>query len=330
MSGPAVDGGARWSAIEERGSLAPMRATLAALRILPRAFLIPVVRLVSLYFMVTGRVARAASRDYLERYARAYPGDGTGPGVATSYRHFSAFGDAILDRLAAWSGKLRTADIEFESQAEYQRLVDSGRGALLLDSHLGNIEICRALCSLDRIVRVNALAHTRHAGKINRLLDEAGAADFRLWQVSDLDAAMALELRERVERGEWVVVAADRQPLHGARTVPARLLGQPAAFPIGPYVLASLLGCPVYLMFCLRIGGRNRFLVEPFAERVTWRSRADREAQIEQLAQRYASRVEYHLRMAPLQWFNFYPFWADAAQAGRASATVGLPGTLDA
>jgi len=154
------------------------RATLAALRILPRAFLIPVVRLVSLYFMVTGRVARAASRDYLERYARAYPGDGTGPGVATSYRHFSAFGDAILDRLAAWSGKLRTADIEFESQAEYQRLVDSGRGALLLGSHLGNIEMCRALCSLDRIVRVNALAHTRHAGKINRLLDEAGAADF--------------------------------------------------------------------------------------------------------------------------------------------------------
>ena len=330
MSGPLAGGRARWSGIEERGSLAPMRAMLAAIRLLPRVVLVPVVRLVSLYFMLTGREARAASRDYLERYARACPDDGIGPGLATSYRHFSAFGDAILDRLAAWSGKLRTGDVDFENQAEYQRLVDSGRGALLLGSHLGNIEMCRALCSLDRIVRVNALAHTRHAGKINRLLDEAGAADFRLWQVSDLDAAMAMELRERVSRGEWVVVAADRQPLHGARTVPARLLGQPAAFPIGPYVLASLLGCPVYLMFCLRIGGRNRFIVEPFAERVAWRSRADRELQIEQLAQRYASRVEYHLRMAPLQWFNFYPFWADAAHAGRASGAGRPPGMPDA
>ena len=319
MSGPAAEGGARWLGVDERGSLVLMRATLAALRMLPRAFLLPVVRLVSLYFMLTGQEARAASRDYLGRYARAYPGDGIGPGFATSCRHFSAFGDAILDRLAAWSGKLRTADIDFENQAEYQRLVDSGRGALLLGSHLGNIEMCRALCSLDRIVRVNALAHTRHAGKINRLLDEAGAADFRLWQVSELDASMALELRERVERGEWVVVAADRQPLHGGRTVPAQLLGEPAAFPIGPYVLASLLGCPVYLMFCLRVGGRHRFIVEPFAERVAWRNRVDREARLAQLAQRYASRVEYHLRMAPLQWFNFYPFWADAARAGRAS-----------
>lgn len=303
--------------------MAPMRAMLAALRWLPRWCLVPVARLVSLYFMLTGREARTASRDYLSRYARAYPDDGIAPGPLTSYRHFAAFGDAILDRLAAWAGKLRTGDIEFENRDEYQRLVDSRRGVLLLGSHLGNIEMCRALCSLDRIVRVNALAHTRHAGKINRLLDEAGAADFRLWQVSDLDAAMALDLRSRVERGEWVVVAADRQPLHGGRTVPANLLGRPAAFPIGPYVLAALLGCPVYLMFCLRVRGRHRFLVEPFVERVAWQHRNDREAVIAQLAQRYASRVEYHLRMAPLQWFNFYPFWSGEPRAGRAPAVDG-------
>ncbi|MFO1394633.1 MAG: hypothetical protein U1F09_12790 [Steroidobacteraceae bacterium] len=327
MTGPVTDNGARWSGIEERGSMAPMRAMLAALRWFPRWCLVPVARLVSLYFMLTGREARAASRDYLHRFARAYPDDGIAPGPLASYRHFAAFGDAILDRLAAWSGKLHTSDIDFENQAEYQQLVDSRRGALLLGSHLGNIEMCRALCSLDRIVRVNALAHTRHAGKINRLLDEAGAADFRLWQVSDLDAEMALELRARVERGEWVVVAADRQPLHGGRTVPAQLLGHPAAFPIGPYVLASVLGCPVYLMFCLRVRGRHRFIVEPFAEKVSWQHRDDREVVLAQLAQRYASRVEYHLRMAPLQWFNFYPFWSGPAQAGRASGAGRRPAT---
>lgn len=316
MSEPASGGGVRWSAMEERGSLAPMRAMLAASRWLPRACLVPIVRLVALYFMLTGREARAASLDYLRRFAAAYPDAALRPGRMASYRQFAAFGDAILDRLAAWSGKLSRQDIEFANLEEYQRLVNSGRGVLLLGSHAGNIEMCRALCSRGHIVRVNALAHTRHAGKINRLLEEAGAADFRLWQVSDLDAAMALELRQRVERGEWVVVAADRLPLHGGRTTSARFLGAPAALPIGPYVLASLLECPVYLMFCLRVQGRHRFVVEPFVERVSW-SRPTRETVIAELAQRFADRVEYHLRMAPLQWFNFYPFWAEPARGGR-------------
>jgi len=323
MSQPTPSSEARWSAIEERGSLFPMRAMLSALRWLPRASLIPVVRLVALYFMLTGREARAASQDYLRRFAAAYPQSRVRPGFATSYRQFAAFGDAILDRLAAWSGKVGTQDIEFANQAEYERLLSSGHGALLLGSHLGNIEMCRAVCSRGSIVRVNALAHTRHAGKINRLFDEAGASNFRLWQVGDLDAAMALELRNRVARGEWVVVAADRLPLHGGRTTPARFLGALAAFPIGPYVLASLLECPVYLMFCLRLNGRHRFIVEPFVERVTW-SRAERETVIAELAQRFAARVEYYLRMAPLQWFNFYRFWAEPVRGGRApSAAAG-------
>jgi predicted LPLAT superfamily acyltransferase len=127
-------------------------------------------------------------------------------------------------------------------------------------------------------------------------------------QVTQLDAVMALDLRERVDRGEWVVITGDRVPVHGGRTVDVTFLGDQAPLPIGPYVMASLLDCPVYLMFVLRRDGRNHAYFEPFAERVEL-PRPSREAALTAYAQNYAERVEHYLRLAPLEWFNYYAFW---------------------
>lgn len=53
--------------------------------------------------------------------------------------------------------------------------------------------------------------------------------------------------------GEFVVIAGDR--IGGtSRTVTTDFLGHPAAFPVGPYVLASLFKCPLYLLGCIHEG----------------------------------------------------------------------------
>ncbi len=304
-----------WAAHDERGSLAPMRLMLLGIKALPRVLLVPVARLVALYFLVSGHRAREASLDYLRRVERVWPASGVRTDLRGAYRHFAAFADSILDKFDAWTGRLGREDVVFGNPAQYEALMNSGRGALILASHLGNIEVCRALGSRGRRVKINALVHTRHAEKINRLLAEAGAGGFQLWQVTELDAATALALRECVERGEWVVIAADRVPVHGGRTVTTDLLGSPAPLPIGPYVLASLLACPVYLMFCLRRGSRNHIYVERFADRIAWH-RQDRDRVIAEQASRFARRLEHYLALAPLQWFNFYPFWSPAVQPG--------------
>jgi len=166
----------------------------------------------------------------------------------------------------------------------------------------------RALAELGRKVTMNVLVHTRHAERFNRLLGESGASHLRLIQVSELDPATMLELSQRLERGEWLAIAGDRVPLHGARIATARFLGQPAAFPQGPWLLAGLLQCPANLLFCLKQGERFHVYLEPFAERIQWRRR-DRDAVIGQWVQRYADRLAARCLDAPLQWFNFYPFW---------------------
>jgi predicted LPLAT superfamily acyltransferase len=298
-----------WARARERGAFSLLRLMFWLLKRAGRTVLSPILKVISLYFFAFGREARAASLDYLRRVERALPDTGVRADRLTSYRHFDAFTDAILDKVDAWSGKITRDDVRFGDLELLRSAVDSRRGLLIIGSHLGNLEVCRALGELSQRVRLNVLAYTRHAGKINRVFEMAGAQGFELLQVTDLDIGLALRLREKIEAGEWVVIAGDRVPVHGGRTTTVSLLGGEASLPIGPYVLAALLGCPVYLMFCLRRAGRNTIYFEQFAERIEW-SRPERDTVIAGLAQRYARRLEHFIALAPLQWFNFYRFWA--------------------
>jgi predicted LPLAT superfamily acyltransferase len=187
----------------------------------------------------------------------------------------------------------------------------SNRGQILVGSHLGNIEVCRALAEQSGTLKLNVLVHDKHAVHFSRLLHQAGGG-LRMIQVSELDAPAMLDLAQRLDRGEWLAIAGDRVPLQGDRCTPVDFLGASALFPQGPWLLAGLLRCPINLLFCTRHGARYRVAMERLSDGIEW-TRATRQARIAELAQRYADRLAAHCRLAPLQWFNFYPFWKDDA-----------------
>ncbi len=318
---------ASWATTRERGSLLMMRLMVLGLKLLSRPVTTPFVYAAALYFFLFSRQARAMSGEYLRRIAREFPESGLEPDRRCVYRHFVAFAHAIRDKLDAWSGRLDYAQVEFEDHGALREAAAGDRGVLVIGSHLGNLEVCRALACLNKRVRLNVLVHTRHAAYFTRVLEMAGASRLELLQVGDFDAAIALGLKQRIDRGEWVVIAGDRVPVHGGRTVEVSFLGGAAPLPVGPYVLAALLECPVHLLFCLRRAGRNHVYFERFAERIGW-PRRQREAVITVQAQRFADRLAHYARLEPLQWFNFYPFWRDApghAPGLRASAGGSQP-----
>ncbi len=257
------------------------------------------------WFLLTSATARAASADYLRRVlgrpARL-------PDVA---RHFHSFATAVLDRVLLLAGRDRL-DIRTEGLDGVLATLACGQGCILLGAHLGSFEVLRAVAR-HAPVPVWALMWRRNAGALTALLDRlAPCIHARVIEIGD--TASMLRARECIERGEIVGILADRAP-PGHRMVTVPFLGQPAAFPAGPFVLAGTLAAPVVLFHAVRTGpGRYEVRFEPFADRVTLR-RAHRAADLRDAVAQYAAALETACRAHPFQWFNFFPFWEPAAHA---------------
>lgn len=309
-----------WARIGERGSLAGLRFLGALDRLLPRWVSTLVLYPVTAYFFVTHPRARRASRRFLA--AAGQPAT-----LGQSFRHFMSFSLNILDKVAAWHDPERVeAGVELPEAARCLFLdsVAQGRGLLLLSSHLGNLELARAMATLIPGIKVNALVYAQNSQKLNAMLREQNEKyALRLIFVQEIGADTAVMLREKIAAGEVVVIVGDRVPVQAesgsaerasGSTVRAPFLGRPAPFAVGPYVLAHVLECPVLLFFCLRerlAGGWGyRLYLEPFADRI----RLPRQGRAEAAAgwaARYAGRLADYATRFPLQWYNFYDFWGD-------------------
>ena len=320
-----------WATTGERGSVFWMRFMLGCLRL----FGLRVARIVSepaiLYFFVTGRKARGASRAYLQRVA-AFPEGrkalGGTPNAWTSFMHFRAFGHSLLDRASFWAGMGDRFEVDFSARDELLRLQEQKRGVLILGAHLGSIDVLRALLQ-KKSVRVNMLMFREPARKFYALLNSADPGhDVRAIQVEPGSLQHIFDLQAAIARGEIVAVLADRVELSSEkRRGRAQFLGAEAAFSLGPVLLAHSLGCPVYTLFALKRGKDSyEVCLESFAERILL-DRKQRELELQAWLERYVRRLEAQCLSTPLQWFNFYDFWnnddatrsdAVAARAERA------------
>jgi predicted LPLAT superfamily acyltransferase len=117
-----------------------------------------------------------------------------------------------------------------------------------------------------------------------------------------------LRVRESLDAGFLIGTLGDRVSSNG-KTVQCDFLETPAVFPAGPILLAGIMHCPVILFFGLYRGG-NRYEIyfEQLAEEIILHR--DRRAEdVQHWMQRYVDRLEHYTRLAPYNWFNFYPFW---------------------
>jgi predicted LPLAT superfamily acyltransferase len=314
LLGRRIGRGLHWAELGERGGVLGMHLLLSTYRVLGRYAFTAMLYPVSAYFCVVAGHARRASRDYLRAVrARLAELGRPVPPRLSPFHHVLAFGHAVLDKVAMWADALPQDAIVFEDDALLEHFRVSGRGALFIGSHLGNLEALRAFGDKVQGMKVNALVFTRHSPKFNRVMAAASPRTLeRMIQVDSLGPETVIALRERLAAGEHVAIVADRVSVrHKDRSISAPFLGRPAPFPEGPFVLASLLECPVYLLFCLKIDGRYRVFIEAFADPFVL-PRAERQRALEAAVARYAERLEAHCLLAPTQWFNFFDFWEQA------------------
>jgi predicted LPLAT superfamily acyltransferase len=295
-----------------------LRITVACYRLFGRPLSLVLVHGIVAYFFLTGRAQRRASLAYLRRVAAAPEGAaalGREPGLWTSFLHFRAFALSIFDRLVLWLG--RADDLRFEviGREHFDRLLSPTRGAIVVGAHLGSFDALRALAERDGRT-VNVLMYTRHAPRINAVFQQLSPhVTLRVIQVERDSMGTVLQIRSCIERGELVAMLGDRvEPADRGRTRPVTLLGGRVELPEAPYLLAGLLGCPLFFMVALRQpGARYRVFAEVLAEHVEL-GRDERDKRIRELAAAYAGRLEHYLLTAPYQWFNFYDVWAEGAR----------------
>ena len=308
MTGPLTATASHWAQIGEVTFVPGMRLIFWLHRRLgrwpARVILYPIV----FCYMVANPTARRASRDYLRRIMGTGAAGRPQPATVRVLRHFAAFAECMLDKMLLWGGAFEPK-VEIHGEDLIAAQIASGQGALLICSHLGNVELCRVLSR--RIgLKVTVLTHTKHAKRFNELLERLDpASQLDLMQVTEISPATAMLLSEKIARGELVAIGGDRVPVSTKPLVAwANFLGTAAAFPAGPYVLAHLLQCPVFFLFSIKSGTTNEVHFERFAETIRL-PRTERDAELARFAQQYAERLEHFCRRAPLEWFNFYDFW---------------------
>lgn len=303
------DGGRHWADMRERGAAWGPSLMGFIYRVLGRTGCRIVATPVILYFYVAGRRQRLASLDYLRRIWRMQGRPGR-PGHRHAIRHFLAFGDSLVDKMEAWIGRIDRLQVdEIEGEA-FEAMRNDRRGTLILSAHVGATEIVRAIASRHQKRRITILIHSPHAKRYNALIQRyAPQSQVSLVQVSAFNVATAAALSATIERGEWVVIMADRMPLKDTgRAIVTDFLGSPAAFPEGPFVLAAALRCPVYTLFCYKQNGRYRSQVSLLTNGVAL-PRHNRGAELQQLVRHYVDALQTLVLAAPYQWFNFYAYW---------------------
>lgn len=310
-----------WSRISERGSYWGIKFLAASYKLgghwLCRAIMYPVI----FYFFLTGRQAREASQTFLKQVKALEPEHPQLQGEISwrhSLKHFIAFGHAALDRIDAWCDRIQLSQIDFPNRELLAQQLEAGQGAVLLVSHLGNLELCRAISIHQKRVKVNVMVLTQNAENFNRVLKQLNPdSSLNLIQVTELGPTTSILLQQKVEQGELVVIAGDRTSSNTqGRVIYTPFMDKEAPFPQGPFILAGLLDCPVYLMFCIREQGIYRVHLETFSNTLKG-PRKGRMKRLEEAVHHYSARLEYYARREPLQWFNFFDFWRKDSEIQR-------------
>lgn len=291
-----------WLSMQERGTLFGLRLLIWTTMTLGRGFVRAWLPLIVSYFMITAPGVRGYSRRYLGRLGHA-------AGTSVVFRHMLRFAQCLLDRIFLLRGRFEPFAFHSYGREHLRELRSRHRGAILLGAHMGSVEAMRAM-SRECEFAVNVLTYRGNARKMNTVMREISSqASTRMIEIDGDDPGFVLEMKERIEAGEFVAVLGDRVGLT-ASAAEVEFLGGKARFPTGVYAIAAVLGCPIYLTFGLhRPPNHYDLYCEPFVDRVEL-PRTNRDERLRELAQTFAHRLEHYCKQYPDNWFNFYEFWS--------------------
>jgi predicted LPLAT superfamily acyltransferase len=258
-------------------------------------------------YFIFSRQRRAVGRRF---YRALYPDKSHQQLNYCTFRQFQSFTHVFLDRyLQREYNHFRYTIEGMDYIIEAQR---SGKGAILLMSHMGNWEVAaHGLKKRLTDMRLMLLMGIRQKEAIQKMqkdsirddgitisgIDEGGGSPFDI-----------LEAVNFLRSGGLVSMAGDIVWREDQRTITATLLGHQVQLPDAPYSLALVTGAPIIVFFAFRTGAGHYAIRAATPFHVHAATRPERAAAIQQAAQTYVNHMQDALQKYPYEWFHFDVF----------------------
>ena len=245
------------------------------------------------------------TRPYLDRM---FPNSNYFFRAMRTFRLCSNFGRVLVAR--AWMGLSKNAAIkaDFPESRRMFDLMRTGRGVIVLNAHMGNWQMALSLLT-ESPVKINAHMHYDEQAAAKHYFDLQGTeCPFNIISSDDSFGGM-LEASAALLNGEAIVMMGDRWS-PGTRSATVPFLNGMVKMPVSPYYLASATGAMIIVLFTAATGSRSYRVDICEVMDVASEVKNDRD-QLRAYAARYALLLEEYIKKYPLQWYNFYDYWAD-------------------
>ena len=257
-------------------------------------------RLVVLYYFLFSWTASG----HIYHLYRHRLGFGRLRSIAKIYTNYYLLGQGLIDRVVMMSGIRNKFSFEFDGEENLRRIAKLNRGGILLSAHIGNWDIAGHLFTRLE-TPINIVMYDGEHEKIKQYLESVtGRRKMNIILVRE-DLSHIYAISDAFMRNELVCMHADRF-VEGNKTMQADFIGQPARFPMGPFVLAAKFKVPVSFVFAVK---ESKLHYHFFASEIMEYSDPDKKMVMQQMLNDFVKEMEQKLRQYPEQWFNYYDFW---------------------
>ncbi len=142
------------------------------------------------------------------------------PNLISVYKHILSFAEALVDKIVSWSGYIKIDCINIKTEETFNDFLENlkqNKGVFIICSHLGNIEVFRALINLNKKALnqekliVNVIMQTNHSEVFNKVLNSQNSqTQTNLIAAGDIGIDTVINLQEKINKGEMIVIAGDR------------------------------------------------------------------------------------------------------------------------
>lgn len=237
-------------------------------------------------------------RVYVKKYLSVV---GEKPNYINVFRLFLSYAISSVDKIEVFAQKFDKKKINTDSVCDlFWKLRGEKQGAVCVFSHVGNIDVARVLIGKEQ--KISILLSIEQAKTFRDFLGKI--SDFKninLVAVEDIGIETVIDLKNRIENGEFVFVAGDRTA-KTSKNIEVEVLGRKVDFPYGSFKLAELLESSVFFVSCLKMKKGYEMTVEQF---MTGKKCAKK------MADAFAVFVTEQVTKCPFQFYHFYDFFKD-------------------